>query len=225
MPTRGLTKAGRIRHHQCESCANPTREQVTCARRTEIALAARALIVEKGLEGLRTRDIAAHAGINIATLHYHVPTKEALIGVVAESTRSEFLEIHHAHSRQGMTPAQMLQREIDDHLEMLVEKPEVLKVMSEFFERSRRDMVVRRIYGDLRKIWATRITEIFSAGVEDGSFRADLDAPAAADIFISALVGGSRHHFHDIAALKLFMAELQRCFVVCPASDRKASHD
>ena len=53
-------------------------------RRREIAAAARDLIVEKGVEGLRTRDIAERVGINVATLHYHVPTKEALIELVAE---------------------------------------------------------------------------------------------------------------------------------------------
>ena len=47
-------------------------------RRAAIARAARELIVEKGVEGLRTRDIAERVGINIATLHYHVPSKEAL---------------------------------------------------------------------------------------------------------------------------------------------------
>ena len=51
-------------------------------RRDAIARAARSLIVEKGVEGLRTRDIADRVGINIATLHYHVPTKEALIELV-----------------------------------------------------------------------------------------------------------------------------------------------
>ena len=60
-------------------------------RRRAIAAAARELIVEKGFEGLRTRDIADRVGINIATLHYHVPTKEALIGLVAQSMRDEFI--------------------------------------------------------------------------------------------------------------------------------------
>ncbi len=46
------------------------RRAPTDGRRAEIAAAARALIVEKGVEGLRTRDIAERVGINIATLHY-----------------------------------------------------------------------------------------------------------------------------------------------------------
>ncbi|TMG42173.1 MAG: helix-turn-helix transcriptional regulator, partial [Chloroflexi bacterium] len=36
-------------------------------------------IAERGFEGLRTREVAAEVGVNIATLHYYFPTKEALI--------------------------------------------------------------------------------------------------------------------------------------------------
>ncbi len=59
-------------------------------RRLAIAAAARAIIIEKGLEGLRTRDIALRVGINVATLHYHVPSKEALIALVADSLHRDF---------------------------------------------------------------------------------------------------------------------------------------
>ncbi|MDB5535826.1 MAG: TetR/AcrR family transcriptional regulator, partial [Devosia sp.] len=52
----------------------PVKRESGDDRKVAIALAARALIVEKGMEGLRTRDIADRVGINIATLHYHVPS-------------------------------------------------------------------------------------------------------------------------------------------------------
>src|SRR3989440_6572833 len=43
-------------------------------------------IAERGFEGLRTREVAAEVGVNIATLHYYFPTKEALIrGVIAHA--------------------------------------------------------------------------------------------------------------------------------------------
>jgi AcrR family transcriptional regulator len=43
-------------------------------------------IAERGFEGLRAREVAAGVGLNIATLHYYFPTKEALIrGVVAHA--------------------------------------------------------------------------------------------------------------------------------------------
>jgi AcrR family transcriptional regulator len=47
-------------------------------------LAAFSQIAEHGFEGLRTRDVAAEVGVNIATLHYYFPTKESLIRGVLE---------------------------------------------------------------------------------------------------------------------------------------------
>ena len=81
-------------------------------RRPAIAAAARALIAERGFEGLRTRDIAERVGINVATLHYHVPTKEALIEIVAQSMRDDFIAQGKAWRREGLTPLQELQAEI-----------------------------------------------------------------------------------------------------------------
>src|SRR3954466_4277771 len=51
-------------------------------RRAVLAAAAFRRIADGGFEGLRTRDVAADVGVNIATLHYYFPTKEALIRAV-----------------------------------------------------------------------------------------------------------------------------------------------
>src|SRR5579862_5526382 len=55
-------------------------------RRQALVAAAFRRIATDGFEGLRTRDIAADVGVNIATLHYYFPTKEALIrGVIGHA--------------------------------------------------------------------------------------------------------------------------------------------
>src|SRR5215469_12598165 len=48
-------------------------------RRQALVQAAFNQIAERGFEGLRTREVAAEVGVNIATLHYYFPTKEALV--------------------------------------------------------------------------------------------------------------------------------------------------
>src|ERR1700716_4517889 len=61
---------------------------ITERRREELVRAAYNQIAERGFEGLRTREVAAEVGLNIATLHYYFPTKEALIqGVVDYATQ------------------------------------------------------------------------------------------------------------------------------------------
>src|SRR5213592_1053256 len=55
-------------------------------RRRALAAAAFRRLASAGFEGLRTRDVAADVGVNIATLHYYFPTKEALIrGVIGQA--------------------------------------------------------------------------------------------------------------------------------------------
>src|SRR5690606_38550017 len=43
-----------------------------------------------GFEGLRTRDVAASAKINTATLHHYFPTKEDLVRAVADRLIERF---------------------------------------------------------------------------------------------------------------------------------------
>src|ERR1700750_2240643 len=92
-------------------------------RRAEIARAARALIVEKGVEGLRTRDIAERVGINIATLHYHVPSKEALIELVADSLRDAFIQQTIDRPRDHLSAAERMELEFVAFREIAFERP------------------------------------------------------------------------------------------------------
>lgn len=161
-------------------------------RRTAIAIAARDLIVEKGFEGLRTRDIAERVGINIATLHYHVPTKEALIGLVAQSMQTEFAAQSQARPRAGLTPVELLELEFDDYAELLGEKNYLLTATSELMERARRDEAIRNCMFPLMSKWKQILAGIFETGRASGDFRQDLDPKAAAQMFIGAMVGFSR---------------------------------
>ena len=52
-------------------------------RKDALVAAAYKILATRGFEGLRTREVAAAVGVNIATLHYYFPHKEDLIrGVV-----------------------------------------------------------------------------------------------------------------------------------------------
>ncbi|UJQ93135.1 TetR/AcrR family transcriptional regulator [Mariluticola halotolerans] len=173
------------------------RRESTEDRRIAIAFAARALIVEKGFEGLRTRDIADRVGINVATLHYHVPSREALITLVTETLKRDFVALHLSTPRQGLTAAEELALELKNHGTSYFEDPELLLVMSELSIRARRDETVRAIVEPLRQNWRKRIAAILARGKEDGSFRNDLDPVSGARLITGALAA-----FRGIAAPK-----------------------
>ena len=182
-------------------------------RRSAIAQAARAIIVEKGLEGLRTRDIAARVGINIATLHYHVPSKEALVALVAESIRHDFKAQALRHSRLGKSGLEQLHLEFDDFRETVADMPDLIIILTELVERSRRDATVAQIMLPMRDFWRNQFAEIFRLGMSDGSFRPDLDPEAAALISTGAMSDCWRQSNPSLSMLDRVQAELERSFI------------
>ena len=182
-------------------------------RRLAIAAAARQIIVEKGLEGLRTRDIAARVGINIATLHYHVPSKEALVALVAESLRHDFKAQAMRHPRTGKNGLEQLRLEFDDFRETIVDMPDLIIILTELVERSRRDVAVAEIMLPMRDFWRNQLADIYRLGIADGSFRPDLDPEAAAMITTGALADCWRQSTTPLSRIEPLLAELERAFI------------
>jgi AcrR family transcriptional regulator len=189
--------------------ASPKRE-TTDDRRRAIAAAARQLIAEKGFEGLRTRDIAARVGINVATLHYHVPTKEALIGLVADAMREDFRAQSLVRPRAHLSPAERLEHEFFDFHEMFYEQRNTLAVMSELMERARRDAVINAALQPILIKWLQLVTAILADGRADGSFRPDLDPEAGASMIIGAMTGFARGPDTSPQYFERLCAELRR---------------
>jgi AcrR family transcriptional regulator len=182
-------------------------------RRRAIAAAARALIAERGFEGLRTRDIADRVGINIATLHYHLPTKEALIELVAQSMRDDFIAQSMAWRREGLTPLQELQHEMADFRETMEHQPELFAVLAEMVERARRDPKVDAAVRPLQAYWHQQIVDVLTRGRRDGSFRPDLDPRAAATMVTGAMAATLRPPFQGVSQFDRVAAELLRALV------------
>ena len=183
----------------------------TDSRRTEIAGAVRTLIAERGFEGLRMRDIADRVGINIATLHYHIPSKEALITLVAQSLRDDFIAQHRAQPRENLSPLEQLRLEFSDFRDTFFHNPERLLVMGEMQERARRDPAVAAAMTPMRGYWHQQVRAILEAGRADGSFRADLEPAAAAAIVIGGMVAATKQPNPSAESLDRVFAEIERC--------------
>ncbi|HEX3630692.1 MAG TPA: helix-turn-helix domain-containing protein, partial [Candidatus Dormibacteraeota bacterium] len=104
-------------------------------RREDLVNAAFRQIAAHGFEGLRTREVAAEAGVNVATLHYYFPTKEALIRGVIGHAMGRFRSTLAAHGRS--------QDQLANHLSavrgLMRREPELGTVMLELALRSARD--------------------------------------------------------------------------------------
>src|ERR1700680_3796581 len=124
-------EAGNVRARDTPSTGPPLPKN---ERAAEVIRAAYSLIAEKGMEGLRTRDVAARVGINSATLHYYFPTKEALIPGVVEYLMQE-LATSRAGESQGRSALDLLRAEFTDIRMRLKESPEQLLVLTELAVR------------------------------------------------------------------------------------------
>jgi len=198
----------------------PNKRESTDDRRAAIAMAARELIIEKGFEGLRTRDIADRVGINIATLHYHVPSRQALIDLVAQTIKAQFAEQGKRRPRTNIPSLARLRMEFEDFRENLIEHPDLAIIFSEMMDKSRRDVNVEDVVAPLHTFWTGQFEHILAAGIIDGTFRPDLDPRAGALLISGALSDYWRRSPKDISTYDRLALELERA-VINPAFSNK----
>ena len=160
------------------------------AQRAALVGAAYDLIAEKGLEGLRTRDVAKKARVNVATLHYYFATKEDLIRGVVNVLREQLAYTTSAPVQVGSRgPLEELRQELADMQYQLQTIPKAFAVLFELHLRSLRDPAIGNIMQGMDASWRRHIEEYLAAGVQQGIFRADLDVGAAAAALMAVVKG------------------------------------
>ena len=151
--------------------------------------AAYQLIAQGGFEHLRTRDVAARAGVNIATLHYYFASKEDLIRGVVERVHAELSNIPLAPAGEPAMPLAELRREFTDVVRQMRETPDMFVVLFELSLRAMRDPAIHRMLDEMDASWQTYVETYLAEGVRQGIFRADLDVPAAAATLVATIKG------------------------------------
>lgn len=163
-------------------------------------------LAQRGFEGLRTRDVAAAAGVNIATLHYYFPTKEALIGGILEQTMQRF--------RTTITPSasrrDLLRAHFDGLRQLAAEEPELFAVMGELALRSARDPAIAEMFGKTIETWHRTMQGLIAGAARDGSLSARSDPEAQASLVVSAVMGASMIPLNRPARLEATFGELER---------------
>jgi AcrR family transcriptional regulator len=153
-------------------------------RRQDLVRAAMHEIAERGFEGLRTREVARAAGVNIATLHYYFPTKEALIRAVVENVMGRF--------RSTLAPSGSAGGQLRDHLRavrrLFREEPEISAVMGEFTLRARRDPQIAGLMAEMNDTWHRLMRGLLRHAVREGRLRPGLDTDEVAALVIATMM-------------------------------------
>ncbi|MCW3061331.1 MAG: putative transcriptional regulator, TetR family [Capsulimonas sp.] len=175
---------------ECSCLKAASQESRGDKRRRELVSAAYRLIEEKGFEGLRVRDVAAAAGVNIATLHYYFPDKEDLIRGVIEHIVQEFISDNApiVHNTQMSAADQMqavianLENRVRDHAGMCV-------VLNEITSRAHRDASIHETLVEMEAGWRAHLSALIAAGHADGSIPPSTDAAVTASV-LTAMIRG-----------------------------------
>ncbi|HEY6115314.1 MAG TPA: TetR/AcrR family transcriptional regulator [Candidatus Dormibacteraeota bacterium] len=152
-------------------------------RRQELVLAAYREIAEHGFEGLRTREVAAEVGVNIATLHYYFPTKESLIQAVLEHAMGRFRTTLAPHG----SPSDQLRNYLRAVRKLLLEEPELGAVMAELALRSVRDRSTGRIMNAMYGTWHVTVRGLLRRAVKEGTLTSQMDSDAVAALIVATL--------------------------------------
>jgi AcrR family transcriptional regulator len=167
-----------------------TQSPIAKDRKAELVKIAYRLIAEKGLEGFRIRQVAAAAGIDNGTLHYHFPSKEALIqGVVDYLVRDLKTNRAPSNPNRRQTALNELRMEFEDIRLRLRDTPEQLVVLSELAIRSWRDPVLANLFRKLDDGWYAHLVNLLERGIQQGIFRQDLGLQPCARAIMVALRG------------------------------------
>ena len=171
-------------------------------RRRSLVQAAYQLIAEGGFERLRTRDVAARTGVNIATLHYYFPHKEDLIRSMVEYLLQQFMTAYLPGSPFEMkTPLEQIRGELAEMQYLLQEKPDMFIVLDELVLRSLHDPAIRQMITWLDEGWHAYLEKVIRDGIEQKLFRADLDPGSAATWLILLTKGTTLHYMTNPGAI------------------------
>jgi AcrR family transcriptional regulator len=159
--------------------STPVRED----RRQALVQAAFDQIAERGFEGLRTREVAAQVEVNVATLHYYFPTKEALIRGVVGHAMQRFRSTLAPHG----SPADQLRNHFRAVRALLADEPELGAVMGELALRAARDPALARIMRETNHAWHRTLKGLLKRAVKDGQLKPGLDSDDVAALIVAAL--------------------------------------
>jgi len=184
-------------------------------RRQALVQAAFNEIAERGFEGLRTREVAAEVGVNIATLHYYFPTKEALIRGVVELSMQMF--------RSTLVPHGSSAEHLRNHLRavrrLLRDEPRLGAVMAELGLRSARDPTLASIMEETNGAWYRMVRGLIRNAVRNGHLRPDLDSDDVAAIVVATLASMTLPAVAGTDRADQVLRQLERWLGWPPATD------
>jgi AcrR family transcriptional regulator len=157
---------------------NAPRQRADAARNREALLQVATEVFARSETEPSMRALAREAGVGVATLYRHFPTREALVDAVYHD-QVRRLTVGAAELVAALPPAEALRRWMDVFADWMATKNGMLGTLAAMIDAN------RIVHADTRGELLAAIDTILRAGVEAGDIRAD----ASAEDVAAALIG------------------------------------
>lgn len=163
------------------------------ATRRALLAAAIAEFADKGLAGARVDEIAQRAGVNKQLVYHHFGNKEDLFRAALEDVYAEIRAREQELHLTDLPPLAAMERLVGFSFDYLAEHPEFIALLTDENRQGARHVegseTVQAMHSPLIRL----LGETLARGVEEGVFRADMDA---INVYIS-IAGLSYFYFSN----------------------------
>lgn len=121
--------------------------------------AATEIFIEKGMDGARMQDIADHAGINKALLHYYYRTKEHLFNSVFEKIAAKIFEKFAPVFEDNLTLEEKLRFFYREHIAFLQKNPRLPGFILNEIRRNPKTVKKFLKNIDFKKFWSILVEQ------------------------------------------------------------------
>jgi TetR/AcrR family transcriptional regulator len=160
----------------------------TEARQAEIVAAALRLAQESSPAAITTTDLANAVGLSQGALFKHFPSKEAVWLAAMAWVAEHLLRSLHVAAQQASSPLAALRNVFDAHVNFVVTYPGVPRVIFHELQQAVDSPLKQQVRG-LMQGYRQLLLGLLESAVQRGDATPDLDAPAAATLFVGIVQG------------------------------------
>jgi len=157
-------------------------------RREEIIRVTLDLAARQGVDDVTTQDMAQAMGVTQGAVFRHFASKDAIWLAVMQWVREQLMAVLGRAAAQGRDPLDALQRMFFAHIDFIAGHPAIPRLlMSEHLHG--RNAVLRQLVTEIMLGYEAKIAGLLQDAQSRGMARADLDAHAAATLYIGMIQG------------------------------------
>ena len=157
-------------------------------RREEIVRVTLELAARQGVDDVTTQDMAREMGVTQGAVFRHFPSKDSIWLAVMQWVRERLMSRLGRAAAEGHDPLDALQRMFYAHIDFITDHPAIPRVlMSEHLHD--RSSALRQVVTEIMLAYEAKIAGLLTDAQTQGLARADLDAHAAATLYIGMIQG------------------------------------